>query len=103
MKILFLAGAAALSLSACAGIQQAVTDIGVSQAVQQACMAAVAQEIPGITDDMDFDAVMDRLEENGKACLIAAVRDVLTARIIAAAPADAGEVVPADVRAAQAI
>ena len=45
----------------------------------------------------------DRLEANGKACLIAAVKDVLMAQIVAVPPAAAGEVIAADAKAAAAI
>lgn len=98
-----LAALGLVSVAGCAGIQQAATDLGVSVAVQQACTAAVAQEIPGISEDTDFDLVLDRLEANGKACLIAAVKDVLMAQIVAVPPAAAGEVIAADAKAAAAI
>ncbi len=105
MKIATLAvPALALAVSACAEVQTRATDLGVSPAVQTACTAAAAQEIGGISDPtLDFDAVLDRLKAKGKACLIAAAQDVLTAKIIAAAPAIAGEVVAADPVAAAAI
>lgn len=92
------------AVTGCAGMMQTATDWGVSPAVQQACMTAVAQEIPGVDVDMDFGAAMDRLQDNGLACLIAAAQDVLTAQIVQApAPAAAGEVIAADARAAAAL
>ena len=94
---------ATLGLSACVEAQQAATNAGVSPAVQQACMQAAAEEIAGIDEDMDFDAAMERLKAKGLACLIAAVQDVLTARIVAVTPTYAGEVVAANANAAAAI
>jgi hypothetical protein len=96
MRALALAAVAPFALSGCAGLLTTATNLGVSMAVQQACVAAVAQEVPGIDEDMDFGAAMDRLKDNGKACLVAAVKDVLTARVVAAPPSAAGDVIPAD-------
>jgi hypothetical protein len=101
MRALALTAIAAVTLGGCsvtglAGLLQTATNLGVSPAVQQACVAAVAQEVPGIDEDMDFGAAMDRLKDNGKACLVAAVKDVLTARVVAAPPSAAGDVIPAD-------
>jgi hypothetical protein len=101
MKALALAAVAAVTLGGCgvtglAGLLATATNLGVSPAVQQACVAAVAQEVPGLDADTDFGAAMDRLKVEGKACLIAAVKDVLTARVVLVPPATAGDVIPAD-------
>lgn len=103
MRSLFIIPVAALSLAACAEVRTQATDLGVSQEVQNACASAAAQEIAGLDEDTDFDAVMERLQDRGKACLIAAVQDVLTAQVISAPAAIAGEVVAADGEAAAAI
>jgi hypothetical protein len=91
MHKLILAVPALALVAGCAQLQGAATQVGVSPEVQTACAAAVAEEIPGISEDMDFDALMDRARAKGMACLIAAAQDVLTARLVAA-PAAAPDV-----------
>ena len=77
-------------------MMQRLTDFGVSPQTQQLCVSAAAQQLPTITEDMDFSVVMDDLRADGMACLIASVRDVLTARVVSTTPDQAGDVIAAD-------
>lgn len=101
-----LALLAALGLSACVEVSERATAVGVTQQVQSICLTAAADEIGNLSDpDLDFDAVMERLKVRGKACLIAAAQDILTAQIVKASPAIAGEVIaaPGDLNAVAAV
>lgn len=102
-KLAILTIPAVLAIAGCAGFAEQATRVGVSAEVQGLCAAAAVEEIAGISEDMDFDAVSERLKERGKACLVMAAQDVLTAQIVGAVPAVAGEVVPGDAAAVAAI
>lgn len=101
MKLpILLAGAAALTLSACNGILGAADQAGVSRDTVGLCSELLKAAINDQTADSD---VKDRLRDAGIMCLVAGANDVLTVDPEPATPGEAGELVAADAQAAAAI